>query len=74
MPIGEKPVEFQIAFTALQARWKYYLVTDLKGTADGFRIINYSRIEVKADADLPRQAALFHLLKYITQPFPKRGV
>ena len=155
-PIGEGPVEFQIAFTALHARWKYYLVSDLKGTADGFRIVNadpapavsapvfnkanwrdlkqdpdpldelagemaaqypklerhrfisddlvpcrqaarkylelhlddnrlldvlpnpsirnYSKIEVKADADLPRQAALFHVLKYITQPFPKKGV
>ena len=35
---------------------------------------NYSKIEVKADADLPRQDALFQVLKYITQPFPKRGV
>ena len=156
LPISEGPVEFQIAFTALQARWKYYLVTDLKGTAAGFRIVNadpaaavsvpafsetnrrdlkqdpdpldelaeeiaaqypnlerhrfisddlvpcqqaaakylelhldgnrlfgalsnpslrnYSKIEVKADADLSRQAALFHVLKYITQPFPKKGV
>ena len=156
LPIDEEPVEFQIVFTALQARWKYYLLTDLKGTADGFRIVNadpaaavpapvfseanyrdlklnpdpldelaeemaaqypklerhrfisddlvscrqaarkflelhlddnrligtlpnpslrnYSKIEVKADADLPRQDALFQVLKYITQPFPKRGV
>jgi len=156
LQIDEGPVEFQIAFTTLQARWKYYLVTDLKGTADGFRIVNadpaaavsapvfseanwrdlkqdpnpldelaremaarypklernrfisddlvpcrqaatkylelhlddnrlfgalpnpslrnYSNIEVNADADLPRQAALFHVLKYITQSFPKKGV
>ena len=156
LPIDEGPAEFRIAFTALQARWKYYLVTDLKGSAEGFRIINadsadavstpvfskancrdlkqdpdpldelaeamvvqypklerhrfisddlvpcrqaarkylelhlddnrlfgalpnpslrnYSKIEVKADTDLSRQAALFQVLKYITQPFPKKGV
>jgi hypothetical protein len=156
LPIDEGPVEFQIAFTALQARWKYYLITDLKANSKGFRIINanptdaesapvfseancrdlkkdpdpldelavemaaqypklerhrfvsddlvscqqaarkylelhlddnrlfgalpnpslrnYSKLEVKADTDLPRQAALFHVLKHITQPFPKKGV
>jgi len=35
---------------------------------------NHSKIEIKADADLPRQDALFQVFKYITQPFPKKGV
>ena len=40
LPVDEGPVDFQIVFTALRARWKYYLVTDLKGASDGFRIVN----------------------------------
>jgi hypothetical protein len=156
LAIEEGPVEFQIAFSAKQARWKYYFITDLKSTADGFRIVNadpasevsvpvfgdenrrylnqdpdpqddlakelaeqypkmqrfrfvsddlvacrqaarkylelhmddnrlfgaipnpsirnYSKTEAKAEATLHPQDALFHVVKYITQPFPKRGV
>jgi hypothetical protein len=32
-PAEEEHTEFKIAFTARQAKWKYYLVTDLEGTA-----------------------------------------
>lgn len=37
-PTEEGASEFQIAFKARRARWKYYLVTDLKGTEKKFLI------------------------------------
>lgn len=39
-PAEEGPAEFQIAFTARRARWKYYLVTDLKGTEEKFQLLD----------------------------------
>jgi hypothetical protein len=35
-----EPVEFSIMFTAKQARWAYYCVTDLNGAGDQLRIVD----------------------------------
>jgi hypothetical protein len=39
-PAEEGSIEFQIAFTARKAKWKYYLVTDLIDTDDKFQILD----------------------------------
>ncbi|HUT46941.1 MAG TPA: hypothetical protein VMX36_11695 [Sedimentisphaerales bacterium] len=44
-PADRAPIEFQIAFTARQARWKYYLVTNLNGIEDVFQIVDKDELD-----------------------------
>ncbi|MFC1603763.1 hypothetical protein ACFL5F_01930 [Planctomycetota bacterium] len=44
-PAEEGPAEFQIAFTARKARWKYYLVTDLIDTDEKFKIVDTDKLD-----------------------------
>lgn len=54
-PIGEKPVDFHVAFSAKQARWKYYFITDLKSTADQF----FQIIDADPSPTVPALALVF---------------
>ena len=69
-PAKEGSAEFEIAFTARKARWKYYLVTDLKNTEKKFEIkhgklkFSANRVDITEEPDSSDDLAKELVRKY----------